>query len=34
MSRPAERLADYRDIQAAPPNLLAELIDGALHTQP
>lgn len=34
MSRPAERLADYRDILAAPANLVAELVDGELHTQP
>lgn len=34
MSRPAERLADYRDVLAAPPNLVAELVDGELHTHP
>lgn len=34
MSRPAERVADYRDVLAAPPHLVAELVDGELHTHP
>jgi Uma2 family endonuclease len=34
MSRPAERLADYNDILAAPENRVAEIIDGQLYTQP
>jgi Uma2 family endonuclease len=34
MSRPAEKMADYSDVLAAPENRVAEIIDGQLHTQP
>lgn len=30
----APERATYADIEAAPPNTVAELIDGVLHTQP
>ncbi|MYC33042.1 MAG: Uma2 family endonuclease, partial [Chloroflexi bacterium] len=29
-----ERPADYRDVLDAPAHMVAEIIDGALHTQP
>ncbi len=31
---PAGRPATYQDVLDAPPNMVAELIDGALHLQP
>jgi Uma2 family endonuclease len=34
MAEPAKRLATYADLEAAPPNLVAELINGALVTHP
>jgi Uma2 family endonuclease len=34
MSEPAKRLATYQDVLDAPSNLVAELIDGTLYTQP
>lgn len=34
MSQPALRRATYADVQNAPPNQVAELIDGQLHLQP
>lgn len=34
MAEPASKRASYADVLVAPPNLVAEVIDGALHTQP
>ena len=34
MSEPARRLATYADLEAVPPNLVAEIINGALVTHP
>ena len=34
MAEPAKRLATYADLEAVPPNLVAELIHGALITHP
>ena len=31
---PSRRPADYADVLAAPDNLVAELVDGELHTSP
>lgn len=31
---PSRRAATYADVLAAPPHMVAELIDGALHVQP
>ena len=34
MNRPAHRFATYADIEALPPNIVGEIIDGALVTHP
>lgn len=34
MAEPAKRRATYADLQAVPPHLVAEIIDGALLTRP
>ena len=34
MGDPAKRRATYEDLLAAPPNCIAEIIDGSLVTQP
>jgi len=34
MGDPAERRATYRDVLAAPPHVVAEVVRGVLHTQP
>ena len=34
MAEPAKRLATYADLEAVPPNMVAELIHGALVTHP
>jgi Uma2 family endonuclease len=34
MAAPAKKLATYADIESAPPNLVAEIIHGALVTHP
>jgi Uma2 family endonuclease len=34
MAEPAKRLATYADLEAAPPNLVAEIIHGVLVTHP
>ncbi|MCI4660358.1 MAG: Uma2 family endonuclease [Neomegalonema sp.] len=34
MAEPARKRATYEDILAAPPHVVAELIEGVLHTQP
>jgi hypothetical protein len=34
VTEPAKKLATYRDVQAAPPHMIAELIDGELRLQP
>jgi Uma2 family endonuclease len=34
MSGPAFKRATYEDVLAAPPNCVAELVDGVLHSQP
>jgi Uma2 family endonuclease len=34
MAEPAKRLATYADLEAVPPNLVAEIIHGALVTHP
>nr|VFJ57686.1 MAG: Endonuclease, Uma2 family (restriction endonuclease fold) [Candidatus Kentron sp. DK] len=34
MTHPAERLATYEDVLRAPPECVAELLHGQLHTQP
>ncbi len=34
MAEPAKRLATYADLEAAPPNVVAEIIHGALVTHP
>lgn len=34
MPTPAARRATYEDVLDAPPNMIAEVIFGALHTQP
>ncbi|MFV8752332.1 Uma2 family endonuclease [Nannocystaceae bacterium ST9] len=34
MTAPARRRASYEDVLQAPPNMIAEVIYGALHTQP
>src|SRR5579864_4849347 len=34
MSRAARRHATYDDVLGAPPNVVAEVIAGVLHTQP
>ena len=34
VAKPLPRRATYGDIEAAPPNMVAEIIDGALHVNP
>jgi hypothetical protein len=34
MADPARRRATYEDVLAAPPHMVAEIIDGELHLQP
>ncbi len=34
MTAPARRRATYEDVLSAPPNMIAEVIYGVLHTQP
>jgi Uma2 family endonuclease len=34
MAEPAKKRATYADIEAAPPHLVAEIIDGTLYTHP
>ena len=34
MADPAQRGATYADLEAVPPNLVAEIIHGALVTHP
>jgi Uma2 family endonuclease len=34
MTAPARRRASYEDVLKAPPNMVAEVIYGVLHTQP
>jgi hypothetical protein len=34
MTAPAKRAATYADIEALPPHLIGEIINGALYTQP
>jgi hypothetical protein len=34
MGEPASKRGTYEDVLAAPPNCVAELVDGVLHTQP
>jgi Uma2 family endonuclease len=34
MAEPAKRLATYADLEAVPPNMVAEIIHGALVTHP
>lgn len=34
MGEAAKRIATYADIEALPPGLVGEIIDGALHTMP
>ena len=34
VSEPSHRRATYQDVLNAPPNMVAEVIDGTLHTQP
>ncbi len=34
MAAPARRLATYEDVLGAPPNKIAEIIDGELHLSP
>ena len=34
MAKPAKRRATYADLEAVPPNLVAEIIDGELVTHP
>ena len=34
MAEPARKRATYADLEAVPPNLVAEIIYGALHTHP
>ncbi len=34
MSLPARRAATYKDVLAAPPHMVAEIVDGDLHLHP
>ena len=34
LPRRAARRATYRDVLDAPPHMVAEIVDGALHLQP
>ncbi len=34
MAQAAPRLATYADLEAVPPHLVAEIVDGTLETHP